>query len=249
MASVTAPLQNVPPMPPPSVPIIAPSLLAVDFDVEAARRVDAVADWLHVDIMDGRFVSNQTIGLDEVRTLRAATSSPFDTHLMIVDPHEWATRYAEAGSDHVTFHAEAAHDPVALAKDIRAAGARPGLAIDRDTPIEPYLELLPYVDLLLIMTIKAGLGGQEFLPQLLEKVRTARTHRDSGHLELRLEVDGGIAADTIEQAALAGADTFVAGTAVFAAPDPAQVVRRLRDLAHNAGMWPAIAEGAEGGPG
>jgi ribulose-phosphate 3-epimerase len=248
MGGVTAPSQNVPPMPPPSVPIIAPSLLAVDFDVDAARRVDPIADWLHIDIMDGQFVTNRTIGIDEVRALRAATSSPFDTHLMIVDPHDWASRYAEAGSDHVTFHAEAAHDPIALAKDIRAAGARPGLAIDRDTPVEPYLELLPHVDLLLIMTIKAGLGGQEFLPHLLEKVRTARAHRDSGHLELRLEVDGGIAADTIEQAALAGADTFVAGTAVFAAPDPQAVVRRLRELVHGVALWPTDRQDSQGGP-
>jgi ribulose-phosphate 3-epimerase len=153
---------------------------------------------------------------------------------MIVDPELWATRYAEAGSTHVTFHAEACEDPIALAKDIRAAGARPGLAIDRDTPVQPYLELLRHLDLLLIMTIKAGAGGQEFLPYLLEKVRTARTHRDGGHLQLRIEVDGGIAEDTIEQAARAGADTFVAGTAVFGAADPAAAVQNLRALVHRA---------------
>jgi ribulose-phosphate 3-epimerase len=220
-------------MPDPEL-IVAPSLLAVDFSAEAAKTVDAASDWLHVDIMDHVFVPNRTIGVAEVRRLRAVTATPFDTHLMIVDPDRWATEYAEAGSQNVTFHVEAAPDPIGLAKNIRAAGATAGLAIDRDTPVEPYLELLPHFDLLLIMTIKAGFGGQEFLPYLLEKVRLARRHRDAGHLQLRLEVDGGIAADTIAEAAAAGADTFVAGTAVFAAADPAVAVGRLRELARAA---------------
>jgi ribulose-phosphate 3-epimerase len=131
-------------------------------------------------------------------------------------------------------HAEATGDPVGLANDVRAAGARAGLAIDRDTPLEAYLEFLPHVDLLLIMTIKAGFGGQRFLPEMLAKVRTARRHADASALELRIEVDGGIADDTIAQAAEAGADTFVAGTSVFGAADPVAAVRRLRARAQAA---------------
>ncbi len=210
--------------------IVAPSLLAADFARlgEQARAVEGSADWLHVDVMDNHFVPNLTIGRPVVESLRDATTLPLDVHLMIDNPDRWAVGYAEAGSYNVSFHAEAATDPVALAKDLRAAGTRAGLAIDRDTPVEPYLDLLPYFDTLLIMTIKAGFGGQEFVPALLDKVRAARRHLDAGHLELRVEVDGGINADTIEAAAEAGADAFVAGTAVYGAADPAEAVRALR---------------------
>jgi ribulose-phosphate 3-epimerase len=211
-------------------PIIAPSILAADFArlADEVRAVEGAADWLHVDVMDYHFVPNLTIGLPVVQSLRKTSTLPFDVHLMIDAPDRWAVGYAEAGAHNVTFHAEAAADPLAVARDLRAAGSRVGLAIDRDTPVEPYLELLPHFDLLLIMTIKAGFGGQQFMPELLDKVRAARRHADSGHLELRIEVDGGIAADTIEAAAQAGADTFVAGTAVYAADDPAAAVRALR---------------------
>jgi ribulose-phosphate 3-epimerase len=154
---------------------------------------------------------------------------------MIADPARWATDYAQAGASNVTFHAEAATDPVAIAKDLHAAGSRAGLAIDRDTPLDGYLELLPHFDLLLIMTIKAGFGGQAFMPEMLDKVRTARRHIDAGHLELRVEVDGGVAEDTVAACAEAGADTFVAGTAVYGAKDPAAAVRKLRAIAATAG--------------
>jgi ribulose-phosphate 3-epimerase len=213
--------------------VVAPSLLAADFSrlADNARAVEGEADWLHVDVMDYHFVPNLTIGLPVVQSLRSATGLPLDCHLMIEQPARWAMSYADAGAHTVTFHAEAAEDPVALAKDLRAAGTRPGLAIDRDTPIEPYLEILPHFDMLLVMTIKAGFGGQAFMPELLDKVRTARRHANAGHLDIRIEVDGGIDEDTIEQALDAGADTFVAGTAVFGATDPAEAVRRLRRAA------------------
>jgi ribulose-phosphate 3-epimerase len=213
-------------------PLIAPSILAADF----ARLADEIAavggsDWLHVDVMDNHFVPNLTIGLPVVQSLRKATAIPFDVHLMITDPERWAPGYAEAGAYNVTFHAEACENPVKLAKTLRAAGAKAGLAIDRDTPVEPYLELLPYLDTVLIMTIKAGFGGQSFMPEMLAKVRDVRRRATVKSLEVRVEVDGGIAADTIEQAAAAGADAFVAGTAVYGAADPAEAVRRLRALA------------------
>lgn len=216
--------------------IVAPSILAADFArlADEARAVEGTADWLHLDVMDNHFVPNLTIGAPVVAALRKTSSVPFDCHLMITDPQRWAVAYAEAGADWVTFHAEACPDPVALAADLRAAGARPGLAIDRDTLVEPYLDLLPRFDLLLIMTIKAGFGGQDLIPALLDKVRTARRHVAAGHLQLRIEVDGGINADTIEAAAHAGADAFVAGTAVYHAEDPARAVRQLRELAQRA---------------
>jgi ribulose-phosphate 3-epimerase len=215
---------------PASSPIIAPSILAADFARlgDEVRAVEGAADWVHVDVMDNHFVPNLTIGLPVVQSLRKVTTLPFDVHLMIEAPDRWAVGYAEAGAYNVTFHVEAAADPVGLARDLRAAGSRAGLAIDRDTPVEPYLELLPHFDLLLIMTIKAGFGGQRFVPELLDKVSAARRHAHSGHLELRIEVDGGIAEDSIEAAAAAGADAFVAGTAVYGAADPAAAVRALR---------------------
>jgi len=217
-------------------PIIAPSILAADFSRlgDEVRAIEGAADWVHVDVMDNHFVPNLTIGLPVVQSLRKATAIPFDVHLMITDPERWAPGYAEAGAYNVTFHAEACEDPVKLAKTIQAAGAKAGLAIDRDTPIEPYLELLPHLDTLLIMTIKAGFGGQKFLPSTLEKVRAARRRASVKGLEVRIEVDGGIAADTIEQAAEAGADAFVAGTAVYGAADPAEAIRKLRALAERA---------------
>jgi ribulose-phosphate 3-epimerase len=216
-----------------SSPIIAPSILAADFArlAEQVQAIEGAADWVHVDVMDNHFVPNLTIGLPVVQSLRKATAMPFDVHLMITDPERWAPGYAEAGAYNVTFHAEACENPVKLAKTLRAAGSKAGLAIDRDTPVEPYLELLPYLDTVLIMTIKAGFGGQSFLPEMLAKVRDVRRRATVKSLDVRVEVDGGIAADTIEQAAEAGADAFVAGTAVYGAADPAEAVRRLRALA------------------
>ena len=212
--------------------MIAPSLLSADFArlADAADSV-AAADWLHVDVMDAHFVPNLTIGLPVVQSLRKATDLPLDCHLMIDDPDRWAPGYAEAGAANVTFHVEAARDAVQTARAIRAAGSLAGLSVKPGTALEPYLEVLREFDTLLVMTVEPGFGGQQFLPGVLPKVRLAREHVRAGHLRLFIEVDGGIGPDTIEAAAEAGADVFVAGSAVFGAGDPSKAVEALRQQA------------------
>jgi len=216
-------------------PMIAPSILSADF-AYLAEAADAVsrADWLHVDVMDNHFVPNLTIGLPVVKSLRKATDLPLDCHLMIDDPDRWAPGYAEAGAANVTFHVEAAKDPIQTARAIRSAGALAGLSIKPGTPIEPYLEVLKNFDTLLIMSVEPGFGGQKFMAEVLPKVRIARQHVNAGHLRLFIEIDGGIGEDTIQAAAEAGVDVFVAGSAVYDAADPSAAVERLRELARTA---------------
>src|SRR3954453_3437982 len=215
--------------------MIAPSILSADFArlAEAAESV-AGADWLHVAVMGAHFVPNLTLGLPVVKSLHKATDLPLDCHLMIDDPDRWAPGYAEAGAANVTFHIEAARDAVQTARAIRAAGAFAGLSVKPGTPLEPYLEVLREFDTLLVMTVEPGFGGQEFMADVLPKVRLAREHVRSGHLRLFIEVDGGIGADTIEAAAEAGADVFVAGSAVYGAEDPGNAIEALRVTARDA---------------
>jgi ribulose-phosphate 3-epimerase len=184
--------------------------------------------------MDNHFVPNLTLGPPVVASLRKATGLPLDCHLMIDDPDRWAPGYAELGAANVTFHVEAAADPVQTARAIRAAGALAGLSLKPGTPLEPYEEILREFDTLLVMTVEPGFGGQSFMPDVLPKVRRARELVSSGHLRLFLEVDGGIDLDTIEQAAQAGADVFVAGSAVFGRDNRAEAVDKLRAAARPA---------------
>lgn len=214
---------------------ITPSVLNADLanlSAEIARVPSA--DGIHLDVMDNRFVPNLTFGLPVVESVRADTDRFLDIHLMIADVDRWGPGYAEAGAESVTFHIEASEEPQKLARQLRAAGARASMALKPATPIEPYEGLLGELDMVLLMTVEPGFGGQSFMDSVLPKIERTRALIDRHGGELWLQVDGGISAETIERCALAGADTFVAGSAVYRADDPDAMVRSLHEQAARA---------------
>jgi ribulose-phosphate 3-epimerase len=213
---------------------IHPSILAADFaNLQSELERIRTADLVHVDVMDYHFVPNLTLGMPVVESIVKVTELPLDVHLMIDDPARWAPGYAEAGAASVTFHAEATTDPVAVARSIRAAGARAGLALKPGTELAPYLDLLPEIDMVLIMTVEPGFGGQSFMPETMPKLRSLREAVVASGLDVWLQVDGGIDERTITIAAEHGANTFVAGSSVFKAENAAAQIALLRKTAHS----------------
>ena len=211
---------------------ITPSILNADLSnlsSEIARIPSA--DGIHLDVMDNHFVPNLTFGLPMVESVRKNTDAFLDIHLMIAEADRWAPAYAEAGAESVTFHVEASNAPIRLAREIRAQGARASMGLKPATPIEPYADMLAELDMVLLMTVEPGFGGQSFLDLVLPKIQRTRELVQRTGQEIWIQVDGGVSVDTIGRAAEAGADVFVAGTAVYRAGDPDAMVNQLRDLA------------------
>lgn len=214
---------------------INPSILAADFvNMQAALARIASADFVHVDVMDNHFVPNLTFGPQMVERIQATSPVPLDVHLMISDADRWAPEYAEIGAASVTFHLEAAAEPVALARRLRQIGARAGVAVKPATPVEQLFDVLDEFDQILVMTVEPGFGGQSFMADQMPKLRRLSDEARRRGSQVWLQVDGGIGESTIAQAADAGADTFVAGSAVFGAEDPGAAISALRSAAASA---------------
>ncbi len=212
---------------------IHPSILSADFaNLESELATISSADAAHVDVMDNHFVPNLTLGLPIVAKLFEVSKLPLDIHLMIENPDRWAPAYAEIGCESVTFHLEAAEDPIGLARRIRDIGSKAAIAIKPNTPFADVEQLLEEIDMLLVMTVEPGFGGQKLIPETIAKVAAARTALTARDLSIAIQVDGGVTESNIGQLAEAGADVFVAGSAVFSAENRNLEIAKLRELAH-----------------
>lgn len=221
----------------PDAPRINPSILSADFvNMQADLARIATADFVHVDVMDNHFVPNLTFGPQMVGRIQATSPVPLDVHLMIDDPDRWAPEYAELGAASVTFHLEAAAEPVALARRLRDVGSRAGIAIKPGTPGDSLYEILDEFDQILVMTVEPGFGGQGFMAQTMPKLRALVAEARRRGSDVWFQVDGGISDDTISQAAEAGADTFVAGSAVYGAVNIEAAISGLRERARAASL-------------
>jgi len=212
---------------------IAPSILSADFsrlgeEIKAVEK--AGADLIHVDVMDGHYVPNITIGPGVVSSLRKTTSLPFDVHLMIEDPDRYIDAFVDAGSNIITVHAEAVTHLHRTVQYIKAKGVRAGVSLNPSTPLACVEEILPDIDLLLIMTVNPGFGGQKFISGMLPKIRKAREFAQARGLKMAIEVDGGVTAENIGTLADAGADIFVAGAAVFGSPSYSDTIRKMKGI-------------------
>ncbi len=212
--------------------LIAPSILNADFANIKSEidRVSNSADWLHLDVMDGHFVPNLSFGSAMVRAVKQNTSLPVDVHLMITEPEKWIMDYVSAGADNVSFHFEATNDSVEIAKKLKSRGVNAGLAIKPATPFHAVADILFNFDLLLIMTVEPGFGGQKFMTEMLPKIKTAREFINASGLKIKIQADGGVNLETIKSAAEAGADVFVTGSVVYGSNDPSQTIDILRQI-------------------
>jgi ribulose-phosphate 3-epimerase len=210
--------------------IISPSILSADFGnlEKDIRMIDrSVAEWVHIDVMDGVFVPNISFGFPVMKAVRRVTKKPLDVHLMIVEPQRYVKRFAEAGADYITFHLEACQEPRQTIAEIKAAGAKAGVSIKPATPVESVFDYLSELDMVLVMSVEPGFGGQSFIPSALDKISALRKEIDEKGYMCLIEVDGGISESNAREVFEAGADVLVAGSSVFSAEDPEEMISKI----------------------